>query len=342
MEKSLFLDNLISKLRIVTSSRQQQSTTQPLVLQPLLAHHHGRFLKTNDVCPRDVTYVHRTDKQLVKIEAVAMHGKLISKLRIIKTTTINHKIVLHCWPIIMVTSLPIFGTNERKRGGQKGKANIALTQAHWYGLCSRYELQRNNKPKLGQAEFLRSSLSGGAIQDTQGNRVIFGKKWRLYCKGELRSSSVLKRFKTSHFEDVEEKVVDYLELRARLYRQDKCGLSSDIIREKAMAIAANLGYAEGDFKASQGWISNVLRRHNKIGSNLHGEAGDMKESERIEIMSAWKTRTHQIIEDEGILPQCLYNADQTGLYYTKLPSKVYIDKEERGTTNGTKQMKSKD
>jgi hypothetical protein len=271
-----------------------------------------------------------------------MHGKLISKLRIIKTTTINHKIVLHCWPIIMVTSLPIFGTNERKRGGQKGKANIALTQAHWYGLCSRYELQRNNKPKLGQAEFLRSSLSGGAIQDTQGNRVIFGKKWRLYCKGELRSSSVLKRFKTSHFEDVEEKVVDYLELRARLYRQDKCGLSSDIIREKAMAIAANLGYAEGAFKASQGWISNVLRRHNKIGSNLHGEAGDMKESERIEIMSAWKTRTHQIIEDEGILPQCLYNADQTGLYYTKLPSKVYIDKEERGTTNGTKQMKSKD
>ena len=105
-------------------------------LQPLLAHHHGRFLKTNDVCPHDVTYVHRTDKQLVKIEAVAMHGKLISKLRIIQTTTINHKIVLHCWPIIMVTSLPIFGTNERKRGGQKGKANIALTQAHWYGLCS--------------------------------------------------------------------------------------------------------------------------------------------------------------------------------------------------------------
>jgi hypothetical protein len=42
------------------------------------------------------------------------------------------------------------------------------------------------------------------------------------------------------------------------------------------------------------------------------------------------------------LPECLYNADQTHLYDTKLPSKVYIDKEERGTTNGTKQMKSKD
>jgi hypothetical protein len=48
-----------------------------------------------------------------------------------------------------------------------------------------------------------------------------------------------------------------------------------------LAIAANFGYAEGDFKASQGSISNVLCRHNKIGSNLHGEAGDMDENERI-------------------------------------------------------------
>jgi hypothetical protein len=69
----------------------------------------------------------------------------------------------------MVTSLSIFPANQRKRGGQKGGAKIEQTQAHWYGLCSQYELQRNNKPKLGQAEFLRSSLSGGAIQDTQGN-----------------------------------------------------------------------------------------------------------------------------------------------------------------------------
>ncbi len=38
----------------------------------------------------------------------------------------------------------------------------------------------------------------------------------------------------------------------------------------------------------------------------------------MEIMLAWKTKTRQIIEDEEILPECLYNADQTGLYYTKI------------------------
>jgi hypothetical protein len=48
---------------------------------------------------------------------------------------------------------------------------------HWYGLCSQYELQCKNKPKLGQAEFLHSSLSGGGIQDTQENQVIVGKEW---------------------------------------------------------------------------------------------------------------------------------------------------------------------
>jgi hypothetical protein len=45
-----------------------------------------------------------------------------------------------------------------------------------------------------------------------------------------------------------------------------------------------------------------LIRHNKIESNLHGEAGNMDERERMEIMLAWKTKTHQIIEDEGISP----------------------------------------
>jgi hypothetical protein len=62
--------------------------------------------------------------------------------------------------------------------------------------------------------------------------------------------------------------------------------------------------------------------HNIIGSNLHREADDMDENERMESMFEWKTIAHQIIEDEGISPERLYNVDQTGLYYTKLPNKV--------------------
>jgi hypothetical protein len=185
-------------------------------------------------------------------------------------------------------------------------------------LCSPYELQ-----ECKNADFLRSSLSGGTTEDTQGNRVIDGKKWRSYCKGELHASSVMKRCKIYYFQDVEQKVIQYLELPpVRLYLRDKCGVSSALIHEKALVIVVNLGYAEGEFKASQGWISNLLHQHNKIGSNLHGEAGDMDESGRMETMLAWKSKTHQIIEDEqGISSECLGNADQTGLYYTKL----YID-----------------
>jgi hypothetical protein len=65
-----------------------------------------------------------------------------------------------------------------------------------------------------------------------------------------------------------------------------------MIHEQASGIAANLGYAEREFKASQWWISNVLHIHNKIGSNLHGEAGNMDESKRMEIMLGWKLCWH--------------------------------------------------
>jgi hypothetical protein len=37
----------------------------------------------------------------------------------------------------------------------------------------------------------------------------------------------------------------------------------------------------------------------------------------------------------------LYNADQTGLFYNKLPNHVYIDKDQQDY-HGVKQMKSKD
>jgi hypothetical protein len=112
-------------------------------------------------------------------------------------------------PTTMATSLPIFAANQWKHGGQKGKAKNEQTQSHWYELCSQYELQCKNKPKLGHADFLCSLLSGSAIKDTQGNRVIFGKKWRSYCKGELHASSAMERCM--------EKVVQYLELHVRLY-----------------------------------------------------------------------------------------------------------------------------
>ena len=48
------------------------------------------------------------------------------------------------------------------------------------------------------------------------------------------------------------------------------------------------------------------------------------------------------LKDTGVGPGCVYNADQTGLFYTKLPNRLYVPIENRKDYKGAKQMKSKD
>ena len=40
-------------------------------------------------------------------------------------------------------------------------------------------------------------------------------------------------------------------------------------------------------------------------------------------------------------PSRVYNGDQTGLYYQKLPNRMYVDKDTKHTHAGVKQMKDK-
>jgi hypothetical protein len=43
-----------------------------------------------------------------------------------------------------------------------------------------------------------------------------------------------KRIRTSQFQDVKDKLLQYIKLRAQLYKRDKCGLSWTVLREKAL------------------------------------------------------------------------------------------------------------
>jgi hypothetical protein len=58
-------------------------------------------------------------------------------------------------------------------------------------------------------------------------------------------------------------------------------------------------------------------------------------------MHPWRIKFHRIIEDKNIPIECIYNGDQTGLYYQKLPNRVYISKDNKATVAGVKQMKDK-
>ena len=58
-------------------------------------------------------------------------------------------------------------------------------------------------------------------------------------------------------------------------------------------------------------------------------------------MSKWSGKFLTTLKDAGVGPWCVYNADQTGLFYTKLPNSLYVPIENRKVYKGAKQMKSK-
>jgi hypothetical protein len=93
------------------------------------------------------------------------------------------------------------------------------------------------------------------------------------------------------------------------------------------------------FRASPGWFKR-LRRRNGI-TNLHwlrGEAGSVNEHKALALMLKFKN----LVEATGISEDRIYNADETGLYYNKLPNTMYLSEIDRCSARGTKEMHSKD
>ena len=59
------------------------------------------------------------------------------------------------------------------------------------------------------------------------------------------------------------------------------------------------------------------------------------------MMADWRISFHDLLEMYNIPPSCVYNGDQMGLYYQKLPNRMYVDKDAKKTYAGVKQMKDK-
>ena len=136
--------------------------------------------------------------------------------------------------------------------------------------------------------------------------------------------------------------MQYINLRTQLYAQDKCGVSWRFLQTKALEYAKKLNVE--NFEASSGWLQKVLDRNNLTGIKLHGEAGDMTQEQHQKIMKEWEKdiwapALQWLAEDgndEHDLMDCIYNADQTGLYYQKLPNHIFVDKSKKKDIKGAK------
>ena len=47
------------------------------------------------------------------------------------------------------------------------------------------------------------------------------------------------------------------------------------------------------------------------------------------------------MQEKEVGPACVYNADQTGMFYAKLPNSLYVDKNNKNDYKGSKQIKDK-
>ncbi|XP_046406300.1 tigger transposable element-derived protein 1-like [Ischnura elegans] len=80
------------------------------------------------------------------------------------------------------------------------------------------------------------------------------------------------------------------------------------------------------FTASRGWFDRYKKRSNLRGVvKRSGEAA----SADGEAASAFVEMLREIVEEGGYLPQQIFNCNETGLFWKRMPSRTYISKEEK-------------
>lgn len=143
------------------------------------------------------------------------------------------------------------------------------------------------------------------------------------------SSKTTKKIRNS----VIEKTEKLLSLWIEDQNQKRMAISSGIIRSKALSIFDHLKKEEqsssnsGDlqFSASKGWFERFKRRQNLHNIKLTGEAA----SADTVAASAFPKLLKDVIESGEYLSKQVFNADETGLFWKRMPSRTFISTEEK-------------
>ena len=95
-------------------------------------------------------------------------------------------------------------------------------------------------------------------------------------------------------------------------------ISGPLLQEKAKHFYSQLHTdpADGDFKASTGWLRNL---------SIQGE----KLSAAEETVEPFLQKLHQVMEQKGLTTEQIYNADETGLLWRCLPDKTLVSCHEK-------------
>lgn len=101
-------------------------------------------------------------------------------------------------------------------------------------------------------------------------------------------------------------------------RAEGIPISGPILAEKAIFFNEKLN-GDASFKASQGWLEKFKNRHGIRELNIQGEK---MSAASVETVNEFKEKFAQMIKENGLTRDQVYNADETGLYYKALPTKT--------------------
>nr|CAI5841307.1 unnamed protein product [Callosobruchus analis] len=129
----------------------------------------------------------------------------------------------------------------------------------------------------------------------------------------------------TEYSDVEEAVYSwFLQQRAR-----HAPSSEEIILQKARQFFTDMNYGEGvNFEASRVWFQGFKHRFGIRSLKVTGE----KLSDDENAVVLFRTELKQKVEQLGLSPEQIYNADQSGLYWRCLPEKQLVYADEEGAT----------
>ncbi|GFU95024.1 tigger transposable element-derived protein 1 [Trichonephila clavipes] len=91
-----------------------------------------------------------------------------------------------------------------------------------------------------------------------------------------------------------------------------------------------------EFSASKGWLTGFLKRNALHNIKITGESATVEQG----AVKIFPEELAKIIEDGDYSADQVFNADETGLYWKKLPNRTYIAKDEK-TASGHKASKDR-
>jgi len=106
-------------------------------------------------------------------------------------------------------------------------------------------------------------------------------------------------------------------------------VSEAIICEKARLLYSDItrdtpGSSAEEFKASKGWFDNFKKRIGIHSVVRHGEAASSNKDAAEKFVEKFK----DFVDREGFIPEQVFNCDETGHFWKKMPKRTYITREE--------------